>query len=177
MRVGALLASFVVVWAGATTTADDKKGHHHEGEKHPGLEKFRQLAGEWVGKATFGGKDMGEARVSYKVTSGGSTVLETVFAGTDHEMVSAIHRDGDALVLTHYCHLGNQPRMKATGQWTGDKIEFKFADATNLKSDKDMHMRNATFTFLDKDSLKAEWTLYQNGKPGDTAVVELKRKK
>jgi hypothetical protein len=120
---------------------------------------------------------MGEIRVKYKVTSGGNTVVETIAPDSDHEMYSMIHADGDALVLTHYCHLGNQPRMKATGKLDGDKIEFKFTDGTNMKSEKDMHMHEATFTFVDKDTLKTEWTLYKDGKAGHKAVFELKRKK
>jgi hypothetical protein len=177
MRVGTLLASFFVLWAGLAAAADEKKEHHAAGGKNAGLEKFKLLAGEWVGKEPVGEKGMGDIRIKYKVTSGGSTVVETIAPDTDHEMVSMIHADGDALVLTHYCHLGNQPRMKAAGKLDGDKIEFKFADGTNMKAEKDMHMHEATFTFVDKDTLKTEWTLYQDGKAGHKVTFELKRKK
>ena len=30
------------------------------------------------------------------------------------EMITMYHPDGDGLALTHYCMLGNQPRMKAS---------------------------------------------------------------
>ena len=46
-----------------------------------------------------------------------------------------------------------------------------------MKSDKDMHMHNVTFTFVDKDTLKTEWTHYMDGKATGTMVFELKRKK
>ena len=92
-------------------------------------------------------------------------------------MVTVIHADGDALLLTHYCMLGNQPHMKAMPK-AGDKtVAFEFVKATNLKSDKDMYMRSATFTFVDKDTLKTEWTHYKDGKESGKAVFELKRKK
>jgi hypothetical protein len=180
MRVAAVLGGLTVLLTGAVTpvVADDKKEHHAAAvEKHPGLEKFKLLAGEWVGSGSIAGQPQSEIHVKYKVTSGGNTVVETVFPDSDHEMVSAIHLDGDSLVLTHYCHLGNQPRMKATVKAEDKIIAFKFADATNLKSEKDMHMHDATFTFVDKDTLKTEWTLYQDGKPGGKVVVEFKRKK
>jgi hypothetical protein len=67
--------------------------------------------------------------------------------------------------------------MKATVKADDTKVDFKFLDATNLKSDKDMHMHDVTYTFIDKDTLKAEWTNYMGGKPGGKAVFELKRKK
>ena len=100
------------------------------------LERFKQLAGEWIGKGPHG-----DMRIVYKVTSGGSTVMETIDPGTDHEMVSMIHADGPALLLTHYCMLGNQPHMKAIPKPGDSKIAFEFVKVTNLKSDKDMYMR------------------------------------
>jgi hypothetical protein len=92
-------------------------------------------------------------------------------------MVTVIHPDGDDLLLTHYCAVGNQPRMKAPGKTDGNKVAFAFVGATNMKSDKDMHMHNVTFTFVDKDTLKAEWTVYMDGKASGTTAFELKRKK
>ena len=103
--------------------------------------------------------------------------METIAPGTNHEMVSMIHADGPALLLTHYCMLGNQPHMKALPKPGDNKIAFAFVKVTNLKSDKDMYMRSATFTFVDKDTLKAEWTGFQDGKEKEKMVMELKRKK
>jgi hypothetical protein len=150
----------------------DKKG----GTKNPGFERFKQLAGEWIGKGKFGDKDV-DAKIVYKVTSGGSAVVETIDPGGDHEMVTVIHPDGDFLLLTHYCMLGNQPHMKAKPKAGDKKVAFEFVKATNLKSDKDMHMHSVTFTFVDKDTLKTEWTHYMDGKESGKGVFELKRKK
>lgn len=147
---------------------DDKKGN----DKNEALERFKQLAGEWTGKGPHG-----DMRIVYKVTSGGSTVMETIDPGSAHEMVSMIHADGPALLLTHYCMLGNQPHMKATPKSGDSKIAFEFVKVTNLKSDKDMYMRSATFTFVDKDTLKTEWTGFEDGKEKEKMVMELKRKK
>jgi hypothetical protein len=177
MRIRALLP-LLLVFAVAAHAADDKKEARKEAGKHPGLEKFKQLAGEWVGKEVQGLKvEEKELHVKYKVTAAGSAVVETIFPGTEHEMVTVIHEDGDDLVLTHYCMLGNQPHMKAEGKGDGNKLAFKFTGASNLKSDKDMHMHDATYTFVDKDTLKTEWTHYQDGKAGGKVVFELRRKK
>jgi hypothetical protein len=37
-------------------------------------------------------------------------------------------------------------------------------------------MRSVTFTFVDKDTLKTEWTNYHGGKEAGKAVFELRRK-
>ena len=151
----------------------EPKEHH---EKSPALERFAQLAGEWVGKGMHGDMEH-EVHVVYKVTSGGSAVVETIAPGTEHEMITVIHPDGDALLLTHYCMLGNQPQMKAKPKAGDKKVAFEFVKATNLQSDKDMYMHDVTFTFVDEDNLKTEWTNYNDGKEAEKAVFELKRKK
>src|ERR1700686_5146018 len=73
-------------------------------DSNPALDRFKQLAGEWVGKGKLGDMEH-EMRVVYKVTAGGSAVVETIAPDSAHEMVSVIHADGDALLLTHYCML------------------------------------------------------------------------
>jgi hypothetical protein len=157
--------------------AGEETTEKHKDSTPAGLEQFKKLAGDWVGKTEGLGKESREVHVTYKVTSGGSAVIETSFPNTEHEMVTVIHPDGDNLLLTHYCMLGNQPQMKAPGKADGNKFAFKFIRATNLKSDKDMHMHDVTYTFVDKDTLKAEWTHYRDGKAGGQVVIELKRQK
>jgi hypothetical protein len=167
----------LVIVSGLALTAlaaDEKKA---EGSKYAILEPFAQLAGEWEGKEASGQKLEQDLRVQYKVTSAGSAVVETMLPGTPHEMVTVIHPDGDHLVLTHYCALGNQPRMKAKGKGDGNQVAFKFDSATNLKNENDAHMHEVTYTFVDKDTLKSEWTHYDQGKASGTVVFELKRKK
>jgi hypothetical protein len=174
------LALPVVVLLACVTSplvAEEKKPAAADGNQPSRLELFKQLAGDWVGTATSPIRGAQEVQVRYQVTAGGSAVVETLFPGTDHEMLTVIHRDGDDLLLTHYCMLGNQPQMKAAATGDANKVEFKFVRATNLKSDKDMHMHDATFTFVDKDTLKAEWTHFKDGKAAGQVAIELKRKK
>lgn len=137
--------------------------------------QFKQLAGEWVGKKQ--GKDGHDLHVQYKVTAGGSAVVETLMPGTAHEMVTVIYPEGDSLLLTHYCMLGNQPHMKASARADGDKVAFKFVSATNLKSEKDRHMHDVTFTFADRDTLRTEWIHFMDGKAGEPVTFEVRRKK
>jgi hypothetical protein len=163
-----------VVVLAAAVHADDKKA---DDGKPTALEPFKQLAGEWVGKEVKGFNVGKEVRASYKVTAGGSAVVETLFPGADHEMVTVIHPDGNDLILTHYCMMGNQPQMKAPGKADGNKVSFKFVRAGNLKSDKDPHMHDVTFTFTDKDTFQSEWTFFKDGKSSGTVVFEMHRKK
>jgi hypothetical protein len=179
MKSRAVLPLFVAITACAVMVyaADDKEKARKDTGKQTGLERFKQLAGDWTGKGAFNGKEMDNVQIKYKVTSNGTAVVETIGPGTEHEMVTVIHQDGNDLALTHYCALGNQPHMKARIKDDANKVDFEFTGASNLKSDKEMHMHSVTYTFVDKDTLRADWTNYNDGKKAGTAIFELKRKK
>src|SRR4051794_24779807 len=82
------------------------------GAKSDGFERIKSLSGEW--KVSEGSGEHGEIRgtVTYKATAGNSAVLETLFCGSEHEMVTLYFVDKYGLALTHYCMLGNRPHMR-----------------------------------------------------------------
>src|SRR5262245_31372960 len=92
----------------------------------PALDRRRSLPGPW-GPAARDGKPTGQVGSVVKVAAAGSAVLETLFPGQPHEMVSVYHRDGADLVMTHFCSLGNQPRMKADPKAPANQLRFQFA--------------------------------------------------
>jgi hypothetical protein len=139
------------------------------------LEALKKLAGDWV-KIGKDGKPTDKIVSSIRVTAAGSAVQETFFPGSAHEMVTMYHLDGDDLVLTHYCMLGNQPRMRAEPGTDDKKIVFKFIGGTNLKSNDEQHMHQATLTFDGKDHYEAEWVACKDGKPCHQASFDLVRK-
>jgi hypothetical protein len=174
----AATAAFIVLTFAVTGIATAAEGHHKAAKADaPGFERFKQLEGEWVGVSDKPVHAAGTPRVVFKVTSAGSAVEETMLPGTDHEMINMIHPDGDDIVLTHYCAIGNQPEMKAPDRVEGNDIAFKFVRAGNMKSINEMHMHSVTYTFVDKDTLKTKWVNWENGKPAGDVVFEYKRKK
>jgi len=145
---------------------------------HPGLERLKKLAGTWVA-ADKDGKPTDQVVSVIKVTAAGSTVVETLFPGQPHEMLSIYHRDGADLIMTHYCSLGNQPRMKADPKSPANQIRFLFVGGTNLDPAKDMHMHEGTLTFIDDDHIEMGGVAWVNGKPAEEmcAKMNLVRKK
>src|SRR5688500_18749339 len=95
------------------------------------LESLKQLAGDWVAVGKDG-KPTGDVVATIKVTAAGTVVQETLFPGTEHEMVTMYHLDGEDLILTHYCAAGNQPRMKAEPAAAGGTIAFKLSGGTGI---------------------------------------------
>ena len=72
---------------------------------------------------------------------------ETLFPGTPNEMISMYHLADGQLVMTHYCAMGNQPRMKLDAQAsTPDKLVFAFDGGTNFDPAKDGHVHSGSLT-------------------------------
>jgi hypothetical protein len=137
------------------------------------LEKMKRLAGTWV-LADKDGKPTDQVASVIKVTAGGSVVHETLFPGQPHEMVSVYTVDGPDLIMTHYCVLGNQPRMKADPKSPANHIVFRFAGGTNLDPKKDKHMHEATLTIVDHDHIEVIGTGWENGVPATDMCCGLK---
>lgn len=144
-----------------------------ESESAQAFERMKALAGDWKGDFAMG-ESKGTAEVSYRVTGAGSVVEETLFRGTKHEMVTMYHRDGSNLLLTHYCAAGNQPTMVLVPGDDPAHLRFEFLRGTNMAAG-DGHMHEAEFDFSNPDAIRTAWTYWEDGKPGHTAVLEMKR--
>jgi hypothetical protein len=133
--------------------------------------RLKSLAGEWEANT-----DMGKARVTYTLIAGGTALVERETSDQMPEMMTVYHFDGKRLLLTHYCAVGNQPRMEATAfdPATGE-LKFRFLDATNLTSPAAGHMHNASFRFVDDRHLIAEWQFYENGQVKMTETAQYSR--
>jgi hypothetical protein len=128
------------------------------------FEKLKKLAGTWL-LADKDGKPTDQVASIIKVTAGGSAVHETLFPGQPHEMISVYTVDGGDLIMTHYCVLGNQPRMKADPKSPANQIVWRFTGGANLDPKKDKHMHEATLTILDDDRLEVNGVGWENGAP------------
>ncbi|MBL8850900.1 MAG: hypothetical protein JNG89_14575 [Planctomycetaceae bacterium] len=159
LLTGGLLCLCVSVFA----TADDKH-HHAPATTNAGFEKLKGLVGTWVAADENG--DPTEQVVSVvKLTAGGSAIHDTLFPGGEMEMISIYTPDGDDVTMTHYCMLGNQPRMKADAKAAGNTFNFEFDGGTNLDPAKDAHMHAAKLTIVDANHLEVEGIGWVDGKP------------
>lgn len=118
------------------TSAYAGPGHDHaKPTTNAAFEKLKGLAGTWSANTIE--KDGELTTVEYRVTGGGSVVMETMFAGQPHEMINMYTVDGDSLLATHYCSGQNQPVLKLNAaKSTDDQLVFEFVRVTgaNTKS-------------------------------------------
>lgn len=139
------------------------------------FERLKALEGEWVTVEEEGHEPAG-AVMSYRVTSGGSAVLETLFEGTDHEMVTLYYVDGDELVLTHYCVVGNQPHMRLAADSDLDALAFECVGGGNLVTHDEQHMHRGDLSLQGEDRMKSAWTMYEEGRPTGAKRFSLVRR-
>jgi hypothetical protein len=125
-----------------------------------GFDHLKSLTGNWQAKTPDGKVE----RVSYEVDAAGTAVVEKLQGEGEPPMVTVYYPDGSQVMLTHYCTLGNHPRMRTSGAATGDNLSFAFVDATNMKSPADAHMHGLKFTFADADHFSQTWMMKKDGK-------------
>ncbi len=133
--------------------------------------RLKTLVGEWDATTSSG-----KVHLSYELVSGDTALLERESSETMPSMVTVYYVDGGRLLLTHYCMIGNQPRMqvKAFNAGTGE-LDFQFLDATNLASPSAGHMHNAKLRIVDNSHLVSEWQFYENGQPKFSETAQYTR--
>jgi hypothetical protein len=174
-----LVCGLALVGLSLAAIGEDKHEHHAAAAPaNVGMEKMKKLVGTWV-EADKDGNPTDKIVSVIKVTSGGSAIHETIFPGEDMEMVSVYTADGPDLAMTHYCMLGNQPRMKASAKSPANQLVFQFAGGGNLDPKKDKHMHGATLTITDADHIEIDGEGWDNGAPAKDMchVMKLVRKK
>lgn len=119
-KTGFTIVAFIVLVAAAPLriVADEKSS------SDVAFERLKTLVGTWE-TVEKGSKRAGV--VTYTLTGGGKVLME-VMGG----MATAYHLDKGALVLTHFCGAGNQPRMRVkTIENEGRHFIFEMYDITN----------------------------------------------
>ena len=152
-KMGILAALVAFVGTAQVLRADmDESKKNMEAPKMPAeFDKLKGLVGTWKGTADMMGKAT-EVTNTFELTSNGTAILEKVCAGSPHEMVSVYHSESGKLCMTHYCSLGNQPKMTLMKS-SGDSLVFAMKGTSGIGSAKEMHMHAITITWKDKDHI------------------------
>ena len=139
------------------------------------FERMKTLAGAWDG--TDMKNPSGQpVRVEYRVTGAGSAVVETLFPGTPHEMVTVYYDQNGALCMTHYCALGNRPHMTLKNS-TADAVELELAPGGEVDAAREAHMHSLKISFEGTDKIVHEWSLFDAGQKKSTSTFAFTRVK
>ncbi|MGH7243995.1 MAG: hypothetical protein ACREJD_11295 [Phycisphaerales bacterium] len=143
-------------------------------EKQATLDRVKSLQGTWNVNADKNGTSQ---QTIFTVGGGGNTVREVMFPGSGHEMTNMYHMDGKSIVCTHYCAMGNQPRMAAAASQTSpsDTIEFKLVNVSNLRSPNEEYMGEMWLTFKDPNTVEQRWKSFKGSDVKSDMVFVLTR--
>jgi hypothetical protein len=173
-RVISLLCTAVCLFlAGPLVThAEEYQSAPYKGS--PEFERVKQLVGVWEGTSDMG-KTGEKVRVEYRLSSGGSALVETLFPGRSEEMVSVYHDQNGKLAMTHYCMLRNRPYM-TLAKSDPQTLELVFAIKGNdINPAVEKHMHAVNISFTDKDHIVQKWTLFDKGKDAGGVTFKLTR--
>ena len=138
------------------------------------FERLKGLVGEWEVEDTQG--ELPPGTISYRLTAGGSTLVENLFVGSDHEMLSVYHLDGEDLVMQHFCVMQNAPKMRARAGGDPDAIDFECEGGTNIESCEDPHIHGSRFELVGPNEVRTACTMIQKDQPNAEKVFTLRRK-
>jgi hypothetical protein len=138
------------------------------------LDPLKKLVGTWQGNMQMSGKTV-PVIITYASTAGGSAIVEHLFPGTPHEMLSVYTVEGGGLAMTHYCAMGNHPKMTLKKS-DAHSLSFELTGAEGLRSPSEAHMHAMTVSWTDGDHIRETWTSFDQGRPKDEKVFELTRK-
>ncbi|HJQ10532.1 MAG TPA: hypothetical protein VJ840_05810 [Gemmatimonadaceae bacterium] len=136
------------------------------------LKQLASLVGNWEGV-----QDGVPIELTYTLTANGSAVMEEAKPGDGGAMITMFTVDGDRLVATHYCAVGNQPQMASRAPDDFRKgVRFSLLRVTGMKTPDDWHNTGLTLTLDDNDHMTQRWTYLYKGKSG-VNVFHYARKK
>lgn len=165
--VSLLISLSALGWAGSNMSTDAKD----DGNAAAAFNKLKTLVGQWEASS-----EKGKVTSSYELVSNGTALVEHITVPGEGTMLTVYNRDGNRLVLTHYCSEGNQPRMQAEAfDPASNQIRFDFLSAGNLGSAADGHMHSAKITLLGPDTFNAEWAFYRDGKAAFSVPIQFHR--
>ena len=86
--------------------------------------------------------------------------------------LSVFYRDGESLVMIHFCNAGNQPRLRLKGDSRPGVFDFGMFDITNLTNADASHVERIVYKTLDDKRINLE-IFWRNGKSQDSEQYSL----
>jgi hypothetical protein len=114
----------------------DEKGESHAPQAQ--FELIRSWEGRWQAAETDA------LKIVFEKTARGTVMVERWETVSGLHSMTIYHMDGEALIATHYCPQGNQPRLESRSASSGE-IRFAFRDVTDLDAGES-HTHDLWFT-------------------------------
>jgi hypothetical protein len=118
------------------------------GSSETAFETFKGFEGKW---AIRSGQKTLPIEMTYESGSKGSIVTEQF-----SKELSVFYRDGQSLLMTHFCNAGNQPRLRLRENTRPGVFEFQMFDITNLQGADADHVERVVYRIIDDKTIDLE---------------------
>ncbi len=135
------------------------------------FKELQTLVGDWSGETPSGQI----LKVAYRLVANETALVETWELAPGRESLTVYHMDGSELISTHYCPLGNQPRLRLQPSIEKNKYLFEFLDATNLGNADSAHQHRFELRLIDKNRFERSETYLEKGIEESEAISYLRR--
>jgi hypothetical protein len=175
-RILIMLAVAASVSGATFINAVAEDPHAHKAVEDARFQFLAQLEGTWV--ETPSSESRANGPYEFHVTAGGTAIEEREMIGTPMEMLTVYHMEGKKLVGTHFCMLGNQPRVTAAMKFDGESLAFTCdGKPGNTRSHDEQHIHSWTMRLDDEGRLHSSAELLKDGKVTETPTVILTRQR
>jgi len=138
------------------------------GSAETAFETFKGFEGKW---AIRSGQKTLPIEMTYEIGSKGSIVTEQF-----GKELSVFYRDGQSLLMTHFCNVGNQQRLRMRANGRPGVFEFEMFDITNLQSAEADHVERVVYRIIDDKTMDLE-IVWKNRKSEESEKYTLTRLK
>jgi hypothetical protein len=130
------------------------------------------LVGDWHGVNEEGH----DARVRYYLTANSTALVEHWYFHNHMESLTIYHPDDQLMMATHYCPVGNQPRLDLVRIAEDGSMYFEYRSATNLPDFEVDHQHAFDLKIIDADTFHRNETYLCAG-VSDSNGITFKRVK
>jgi len=130
------------------------------------FQTLKSFVGDWQGRTEAGRTFL----VSYRLIANETVLVESWTSPTRTSM-TVYHMDGDALIATHYCPQGNQPRLQYRPESSNERLHFTFRDATNLQDANAAHQHEFWIRWHADGTFARNETYVENSEAGSETAT------
>ncbi len=135
------------------------------------FDRLKTLEGTWIRH----GSTSDDFQIQFVLTAGDSVLVENwLYKGGLHSM-TVYHLDHKAVIATHYCPQGNQPRLASVSGASPGEVGFVFRDATNLDKETQSYQVALSFNLDEASDQVVRRETYQKGLEQETSQMILVR--
>ena len=117
------------------------------------------LVGRWEGTNEEGNP----VAIEYSLTANDTAVVEKWFFHNGMQALTIYHPDGGQMMATHYCPIGNQPRLDLKRRKPDGTLEFEYVSATNLPDIDHAHEHAFDLQIIDANTIHRNETYRSDG--------------